>query len=555
MTRGGDPPTPADPLSIPAPVAAGNRAVAGAELEGTLEALPSQSRRTRRRFSKGWEHVTDDPNPVRFVVLPPTGTRPAAEFGDLLEQLGGLTSAVAVRQFAASCGMRRGRVECDIRVLDSVRDDGPKLMQMSPEAANQLRAHQPGLRIVPEVFFSPAHVRHAARLAAPRAASAAKTAFSVVARVGGEPIRGATVVAFTDFAAGIGGEGRTKADGSALLSLGAMKRIERIYVYAPPGWWGGFRRNVMVMRGEPIVVRLSKLDLADPDALRHYYPSTAPEVGSGVTVGVVDTGVGPHDDLFVAGGLNTVLGEDAADFADSGAGHGTHVAGIIAARGTPPTGVRGVAPGVRLMSYRVFGKDQSGASNFAILKAIDRAVQDGCDIVNLSLGGIVRDPAIASAIQDARAAGTVVIAAAGNDQRAPVSFPAAEPACLAISALGVKGTFPRGAMEEADVREPFGTDPREFIAGFSNVGMEIDLAGPGVGVVSTVPGGLAPMSGTSMASPAVAAIAARLLAADRETLRMKRSQERSDAIARAVLTAGVRRGFPPAFEGNGLPLP
>ena len=81
-------------------MAAGNRAVAGAKLEGTLEASPSQSRRTRRRFSKGWEHVADDPNPVRFVVLPPTGTRPAAEFGDLLEQLGGLTSAVAARQFA-----------------------------------------------------------------------------------------------------------------------------------------------------------------------------------------------------------------------------------------------------------------------------------------------------------------------------------------------------------------------------------------------------------------------------------------------------------------------
>jgi subtilisin len=126
---------------------------------------------------------------------------------------------------------------------------------------------------------------------------------------------------------------------------------------------------------------------------------------------------------------------------------------------------------------------------------------------------------------------------------------------VAISALGVKGMFPRGAMEEADVREPFGTVPEEFIAGFSNVGMEIDLVGPGVGVISTVPGGLAPMSGTSMASPAVVGVAARLLAADSATLAMKRDQARSDAIARAVLTAGVRRGFPPSFEGSGLPLP
>jgi hypothetical protein len=58
-----------------------------------------------------------------------------------------------------------------------------------------------------------------------------------------------------------------------------------------------------------------------------------------------------------------------------------------------------------------------------------------------------------------------------------------------------------------------------------------------------------------MASPAVVGVAARLLAADSATLAMKRDQARSDAIARAVLTAGVRRGFPPSFEGSGLPLP
>lgn len=498
----------------------------------------------------------DESAPVRFVVLPPTGTRPSAEFfGDLLAQLGGLTSASAARKFAASCGIRGGRVECDIRVLDSVRDDGPKLLEMSAESANNLRAREPGLRIVPEIFFAPAHVRYAARVAAPRATLAVKTPITVVARAGGEPIRGATVVAFTDFAAGIGAEAVSKADGRASLALGSAKKIERIYVYAPPGWWGGFRKNVAVKKGTEIVVRLTAIDPADPDCLRHFYGSAELGVGAGVKVGVVDTGIGPHGDLEVAGGANLVLGEDPADHADNGAGHGTHVAGIIAARGAPPTGVRGVAPAARLFSYRVFGKDQPGASNFAILKAIDRAVSDGCDLVNLSLGGGVRDPAIASAIQDARAAGTLVVAAAGNEERAPVSFPAAEPSCVAISALGVKGTFPRGAMEEADVREPFGTVPEEFIAGFSNVGMEIDLVGPGVGVISTVPGGLAPMSGTSMACPAVVGVAARLLAADRATLAMKRDQARSDAIARAVLTAGVRRGFPPSFEGSGLPLP
>jgi subtilisin len=75
----------------------------------------------------------------------------------------------------------------------------------------------------------------------------------------------------------------------------------------------------------------------------------------------------------VAGGLNCVTGEkDPNDFGDNGEGHGTHVGGIIAAKGTPPRGFRGLAPGVALRSYRVFGKGTEGASNYDIAKAIDQ---------------------------------------------------------------------------------------------------------------------------------------------------------------------------------------
>ena len=165
-------------------------------------------------------------------------------------------------------------------------------------------------------------------------------------------------------------------------------------------------------------------------------------------MGVVDTGVGPHPDLVVDGGENTVVGEDPKDFEDNGEGHGTHVGGIIAARGKPPTGIRGLAPGVKLRSYRVFGKAAGGASNYSIAKAINRAVADGCDLINLSLGGGPSDPAIASAIHSARQQGVVVIAAAGNEDRSPVDFPGADPLCIAVTALGRKGTFPKGCFSE-----------------------------------------------------------------------------------------------------------
>jgi subtilisin len=254
--------------------------------------------------------------------------------------------------------------------------------------------------------------------------------------------------------------------------------------------------------------------------------------------------------------MNCVTGEnDPNDFGDNGEGHGTHVGGIIAARGTPPQGIRGLAPGVALRSYRVFGKGAKGASNYDIAKALDRAAQDGCDLINLSLGGGPSDPALQSAVHDARQQGCVVLAAAGNDDRGPVSFPAADPLCIAISAMGRKGLFPKGSVDESAVMRPFGNDPDEFIAAFSNIGPEVNLTGTGVGILSTVPDGYAPMSGTSMACPAVTGFAARLLAQLPNVLAMPRNQDRSDAIAKALLQSAKDRGFPAEMQGNGLPLP
>jgi subtilisin len=201
---------------------------------------------------------------------------------------------------------------------------------------------------------------------------------------------------------------------------------------------------------------------------------------------------------------------------------------------------------------RVFGKNAEGASNFSIAKAVDRAVKDGCHLINMSLGGGPQDEATHSAIADARAAGTLVFAANGNDDRAPVSFPAADSLALAVSALGRKGTFPSGTTETGDVASPFGKDKKNFIAAFSNVGPETDITGPGVGIISTFPGGYAVLDGTSMACPAVTGAAAKLLATKPEILKMNPDQARSDAMASAVLQAAKSLGFPATFEGQGL---
>ena len=220
-----------------------------------------------------------------------------------------------------------------------------------------------------------------------------------------------------------------------------------------------------------------------------------------------------------------------------------------------------MAPGAQIFAYRVFGKNKDSASNYDIAKALDAARQDQCDVVNMSLGLQVpadgslddSDDALRAAIEDAHGGGVLSTAAAGNDDRGPVNFPAVDPLCVAVSAMGRKGTFPANTTESADVAAPFGKDPKNFIAAFSNIGPELDLTAPGVGILSTVPGGFAPLSGTSMATPVVTGFAARILAARPDLRAMARDAARAAALAQALAAAARSLGFKATYEGRGMP--
>jgi subtilisin family serine protease len=443
----------------------------------------------------------------------------------------------------------------EMRVLDSIHEDGAKLVEMSPESVSGLRAQHPGLRLVPVVYYYPTIVPRPAPESGPKVAAtrvAVKITLKVVSQHGRSPIARAQVVAFTDFVQRIGLQGVTNSKGEVSFSFGvASKKLQRLYIFPEKSFWPVLKRNITLTSGMQIA--LPPIDLAYTDALRHFYGNSSDDAGANIKVSVIDTGIAAHPDLLIDGGQNTVTGEDPNDFGDNGAGHGTHVAGIIAARGKPPSGIRGLAPAVVLRSYRVFGKNNPRASNFAIAKAIDRAWADGCDLINMSLGGGDPDEVLQDAIADARAHGTLVIVAAGNDGRQPVSFPASDSLSLAVSALGRRGTFPGGTTQTGDVAAPYGKDRMNFIAAFSNIGPEIDLTAPGEGIISTFPGGYAVLDGTSMACPAVTGVAARLLAARADIFGMDRDQARSDAIAKALLQGATSLGFEPIYEGQGLP--
>ncbi|MFA6319253.1 MAG: S8 family peptidase [Elusimicrobiota bacterium] len=223
--------------------------------------------------------------------------------------------------------------------------------------------------------------------------------------------------------------------------------------------------------------------------------------GRGVKVAIVDTGVDfDHPDLkaAVAGGWSAVDKENPGNFKDDN-GHGTHVAGTIAAR-DDGAGVVGVAPEASLYGVKVLDKDGSG--NFSdVIAGMEWTVTNKMQVVNMSLGASRGNEALKAAVEAMAKAGVILIAAAGNSGSS-VGYPAAYPQAIAIAA----------------------SDPNDKVAYFSSRGPEVDFIAPGVSITSTfLGGGVKALSGTSMACPHAAGLAALAVSAkgvnDPETLR------------------------------------
>lgn len=496
----------------------------------------------------------------RYILRPEGGAiSPSPAAAELLEKLPRARSTEDSE--SVSLEFAEGR---EVTVIDTTRPDGPRLVKADHEIAELVNRGSAPLSLVPVVEFEPPdpRVRIAAEASAAGSGGAGPAAPVVTVKFictdedGGGAIAGARFVAFTDAVRRIGAEGETDAAGELSLRLGGSE-IEQLYVYPPetgPAYWGAFRYQLST--AGTVDVSLKTIDLSYEDSVRHYYRNSQFDSQRGVVVGVIDTGIGPHKDLNVIGGTNTVEGEPASEYKDAH-GHGTHVAGLIGSRGTPPHGLRGLAPDVQLRAYRVFPKDDSGATNYSINKAIERAVADGCDVINLSLGGGPHDPTVETAISDARNAGMLVVVAAGNDDRYPASFPSVYPEATAVTAMGRKGTFPAGSVEEADIAQsPLGKDRAAFIAAFSNVGLEVSVTAPGVGDLSTLPGNrFGSLSGTSMAAPVVAGAVACLLSRDASVFSMARDGERSKAIESLLLSSCASLEFGQIYEGKGMPDP
>jgi len=241
--------------------------------------------------------------------------------------------------------------------------------------------------------------------------------------------------------------------------------------------------------------------------------------GAGVKVAVLDTGIRrDHPDLkeAIANPASAIVDffkeEEACPPGDDLHGHGTHCAGIIAARAKKPFQFTGIAPACQLLIGKVANRD-GDSSGLRIAKGIDWAVKRGADIISISHGVSSLSTELFRAVHMALAKGVCIIVAAGNNgsiARNNLTYPARLGSVIAVAAHDRKGN----------------------VLGFSSRGGEVDFMAPGENIWSTCfqdnRNGYAPKSGTSMAAPFIAGMAALIIGSH------KRKERKDGAITTPI---------------------
>ena len=437
------------------------------------------------------------------------------------------------------------------------------------EIAAQMSSLPNDVIVEPEIIHYTDSYRPMDFLDVPRETLRAPVAFGnnrtleVVVRSGNQPLLGAEVILFLR---GFGSRRRelketTNEQGEVRFEFSDFWSASAIVAVPAGGFWP------MVLRGPSDSVVFDCPPL--PDAREnlgwwhHQLGSSSHDetMGAGIRVGVIDTGVGPHPYLTHVEDVGAFI--DGAFIPEGGAdvdSHGSHVCGTIGARPTSTSDYAGIASGVQLFSARVFPAN-GGANQLDIVNAIDELSGNReVDLINMSLGASQRSEIEHDAILNALERGTLCICAAGNSNGS-VEFPAAFPATIAVSAIGLLGWGPPGSVPST--RLPLETsrfgNGNLFHANFSCFGEQIVASGPGVGIISTVPArfGLtkpyASMGGTSMASPAVSGILAAILSNSSAYKALPRNDARSATALLLLQQACQSIGLDSRFQGRGIP--
>jgi subtilisin len=283
-------------------------------------------------------------------------------------------------------------------------------------------------------------------------------------------------------------------------------------------------------------------------------PVSARFTGQGVKIGVIDSGCDNTHPLLrqVTQGKDFTTGSTDTSWANDLLFHGTFCSGIINAVNTG-AGVVGCAPGAELHVFKVLPEGRISD----LLAALDECIQRELDVINISVVSNGFSELVSQKLQEARQKGIACIVAAGNNAYGPLPFPATLPGVMAVGAVGKLKEFPADSSHVLSVIPQFIGNDEVFPASFGSVGPQVAVSGPGVAVVSTVPGGgYAAADGTSAAAAHVTGLAALVMAHHpifREGSLTTRSEHRVHALFELIRTSAVPRFLDPLRGGAGVP--
>lgn len=342
----------------------------------------------------------------------------------------------------------------------------------------------------------------------------------------------------------------TDAQGQAEL-LSPTPSLQKVVASPRDTYWSRVVRDVDLTGTQALDIALKPLLVAGAYSWGHRlmgFPAVNRVwTGKGIKVGVIDSGVSNTlPDIRPVGGHNTLEGADPNTWFIDEKGHGTHCTGIIAGLNNR-IGVLGGAANAQVYSLKVF----PGGFISDLVEAVEWCILNRMDVINMSLGSDAPSVALENVLKDAYNRGITCVAAAGNSSKS-VSYPAAFPTTIAVSAIGRLGTFPEDSDHSRTITEVVDWQGQLFSASFTNFGPEIEVCAPGVAILSTVPTGYTAWDGTSFAAPLVSALAALILEAY-PTIRT--GDSRQPEFVRSIIGGSAANlGMPPALQGRGLPL-
>jgi subtilisin len=391
------------------------------------------------------------------------------------------------------------------------------------------------------------------------------TSVNISFRVTGEndaPLAKATVIVWGNPPA----QSETDDQGEVHLTVfgGPIGSIKAVYVKPYANYWEKYLSQPAVIEAGANVIKLRPLT----ETFKNF-PTTGivgwgqramqidqlgPTLtGRGVKIGIIDSGCdNTHPQLTrVQSGVDITNGGDKNSWINDQFSHGTHCAGVIGAASGAVQGIRGFAPEATIVPFKVF----PGGRFSDLIEALDECIKQEIDVVNCSLGSDAVSELVARKVQEALEAGVVLVFAAGNSGGS-VQFPGNLPGVVSVSAIGRLNEFPPDTFHAQNIL-PGGIGDF-FPARFSCFGPQIKLSGPGVAIISSVPGGgYAAWDGTSMAAPHITGMAALILAHHPAFLSVakQRNLQRVTQLLHILQGVSAPAVVDVARGGAGLPQP